>query len=206
MPTLEMKIFSPSRTQLVALAARRRAHRRDVAAGLGLGQREGADALAAHDLGEDRPRGARLRRRGGSGASRAPAPRRSSRRAARRRRAPRARRRARARRRPCRRGPTRRRPGSPGRGAARRPSSPRRGMTRCGVVERDVGVGERASHSAPSARCASSKNIGSADHDGRGAERGHRSASSGVVGARPSIERTARAREDDRASSSTHAS
>ena len=38
----------------VVLAARGGPHRGDVGAGLGLGEREGADALAAHHLGEDR--------------------------------------------------------------------------------------------------------------------------------------------------------
>ena len=48
-----MSVFSPSSTHAVALAPRRGAEGRDVAAGLGLGEGEGADALAGEHAGQD---------------------------------------------------------------------------------------------------------------------------------------------------------
>ena len=47
MPPLEIQVFSPSSTACVAVDARGALHRRDVGAGIGLGQREGGDRLAA---------------------------------------------------------------------------------------------------------------------------------------------------------------
>ena len=49
MPPLEIQVFSPSSTQSSPSRARARGHRRDVGAGVGLGQRERGDRLAARD-------------------------------------------------------------------------------------------------------------------------------------------------------------